>query len=82
MTDYVSQERMRELTDSGAATPMLAEMEVGPTWYADHWWYVPAEAAQGADYEPAGPELSIEFDSLRERVQAIEEVQAELDGMR
>jgi hypothetical protein len=80
VTDYVSQQRMRELTASGAATPMLAEMEVGPTWHDGRWWYVPADAAQDADYEPADPELSTEFDRLRVRAQAIEEVQAELDG--
>ncbi|TCC08208.1 hypothetical protein [Kribbella soli] len=80
--DKLSQERVRELLDSGEATPLLAGMEVGPTWYADRWWYIPDEAADDADYQPAGPELSEEFDRLRVRAQAIEDVQAELDGRR
>ena len=83
MTDgYLSADVVRELLESGAATPLLAGTEVGPTWYADRWWYVPTDAADDADYQPAGPELSEEFDRLRVRVQAIEDVQAELDSRR
>jgi hypothetical protein len=78
--DNLSQERMRELLDSGAATPMLAGTEVGPTWYAGRWWYIPVEAAEDADYQPADPEKSERFDSLRRRAEAVERVQAELDG--
>jgi hypothetical protein len=81
MTDgYLSADVVRELVESGAATPLLAGTEVGPTWYADRWWYVPTDAADDADYQAAGPELSEEFDRLRVRVQAIEDVQAELDS--
>lgn len=81
MTDgYLSADVVRELVESGAATPLLAGTDVGPTWYADRWWYVPTDAADGADYLLAGPELSEEFDRLRVRVQAIEDVQAELDS--
>jgi hypothetical protein len=78
--DKLSQERMRELLASGDATPMLAGMEVGPTWYADRWWYIPTEAAEDADYQPADPEKSERFDRLRRRAEAVERVQAELDG--
>ncbi|WP_130388432.1 VC0807 family protein [Kribbella sp. VKM Ac-2569] len=78
--DKLSQARMRELLDSGEATPMLAGMEVGPTWYADRWWYIPAEAADDADYQPADPEKSERFDRLRRRAEAVDRVQAELDG--
>ncbi|MFC6159589.1 hypothetical protein [Kribbella jiaozuonensis] len=78
--DNISQDRMRELLDSGAATPMLAGTEVGPTWYADRWWYVPVGAAEDADYQPADPEQAERFDSLRRRAEAVERVQAELDG--
>ncbi|MGW6196755.1 hypothetical protein ACWF0M_11475 [Kribbella sp. NPDC055110] len=80
--DKLSQERVREFVESGAATPLLAGTEVGPTWYRDRWWYVPADAAEDADYQPADPELSQEFDRLRVRVLAIEDVQAELDSRR
>lgn len=80
MTDYVSQERMRGLIDSGAATSMLAGMEVGPTWYDGRWWYIPAEAAEDADYQPADPEKAERFDRLRRRAEAVERVQAELDS--
>ena len=80
MTDYVTQDRMRELLDSGEATPMLAEMEVGPTWYAGRWWYIPVEAAEDADYQPTDPEKSERFDRLKRRAEAVERVQAELDG--
>ncbi len=78
--DKLSQARMRELLDSGEATSMLAGMEVGPTWYADRWWYVPAEAAEDADYQPADPEKSERFDRLRRRAEAVDRVQAELDS--
>lgn len=71
---------MRELIETGTATPMLAGMEIGPTWYADRWWYVPEDAAEDADYQPAGPELAGRFDKLRRRAEAVERVQAELDG--
>lgn len=71
---------MREFLDSGAATPMLAGTEVGPTLYAGRWWYVPVEAAEDADYQPADPEKSEAFDSLRRRAEAVERVEAELDG--
>ncbi|TCC23011.1 VC0807 family protein [Kribbella speibonae] len=80
--DYVSQERMRELIDGGAATPMLAGMEVGPTFYDERWWYVPAEAAEGADYQQADEAKAARFDSLRRRSEAADRVQAELDGRR
>jgi hypothetical protein len=73
---------MRELMDSGAATPMLDGMEVGPTWYDGRWWYVPAEAAADADYQLADPDKSERFDRLRRRAEAVERVQAELDGRR
>ncbi|MFG1913189.1 hypothetical protein [Kribbella sp. NPDC048928] len=79
MTDYVSQDRMAELIDSGEATPMLRGMEVGPTFHADRWWYIPAEAADDADYQLADPELSERFDRLRRRAEAVDRVQAELD---
>jgi hypothetical protein len=78
--DKISQDRMRELLDSGAATPMLAGTEVGPAWYADRWWYVPVEAAEDADYQPADPDQAERFDGLRRRAEAVERVQAELDG--
>ncbi|TDW21548.1 hypothetical protein [Kribbella kalugense] len=81
MTDgHLSADVVRELIRTGEAKPLLAGTEVGPTWYADHWWYVPVGAADGADYQPADRELSAEFDRLRVRAQAIEDVQAELDG--
>lgn len=70
---------VRELVAEGAATPLLAETVVGPTWYADRWWYVPVD---GTDYQPAGPDVSAEFDRLKLRVQSINDVQAELDGGR
>lgn len=70
---------VRELVAEGAAEPLLAETEIGPTWYADRWWYVPVD---GTDYQAAGPEMSAEFDRLKLRVQAINDVQAELDGRR
>ena len=80
MTDYVTQEHMRELIDSGAATPMLSGMEVGPTFYDGRWWYIPAEDADDADYRQADPEKSERFDRLKRRADAVERVQAELDG--
>ncbi|NIK58708.1 VC0807 family protein [Kribbella shirazensis] len=80
--DYVSQERMRELIDSDEATVMLAGAEVGPTWYGGRWWYVPAGAAEDAGYQVADPELSARFDKLRRRAEAVERVQAELDGQK
>jgi hypothetical protein len=83
MTDgYLSAAAVRELVRTGEAMPMLAGTEVGPTWYADHWWYVPSDAEEDADYQMAGPELSARFDKLRVRAQAVEDVQAELDGRR
>ena len=82
MTDYVTQDRMRELIDSGEATPMLVGMEVGPTFYADSWWYIPAEAAEDADYRQADPEQAERFDKLRRRAEAADRVQAELDELR
>jgi hypothetical protein len=78
----LSADVVHELVRTGEATPLLAGTEVGPTWYADRWWYVPSDAAEDADYLPAGPEMAAEFDRLRLRVQAIEAVQAELDGGR
>jgi hypothetical protein len=80
MTDYVTQDRMRELIDAGEATPMLVGMEIGPTFYDDRWWYIPTEAADDADYQPADPEKAERFDSLKRRADAVERVQAELDG--
>ena len=80
MTDYVTQEQMRELIDSGAATPMLSGMEVGPTLYDGRWWYIPTEAAEDADYQPADPEKAERFDQLKRRADAVERVQAELDS--
>jgi hypothetical protein len=71
---------MRELIDSGAATPMLAGMEVGPTFYDGRWWYIPSEAAEDADYQPADEAEAARFDSLRRRSEAVDRVQAELDG--
>lgn len=71
---------MGELIDSGAAKPMLQGMEVGPTFYQDRWWYIPTEAADDADYEPADAEMSERFAGLQRRADAIERVQAELDG--
>lgn len=70
---------MAELIDSGEATPMLRGMEVGPTFHADRWWYIPAEAADDADYQEADPELSDRFDNLRRRAQAVDQVQSELN---
>ena len=71
---------MRELIDSGEATPMLQGMDVGPTFYADRWWYIPTEAADDADYQPAEEEMSARFAGLQRRADAIERVQAELDA--
>ncbi|MFF0345671.1 hypothetical protein [Kribbella sp. NPDC004875] len=83
MTDAnLSAAAVRELVRTGEARPMLAGTEVGPTWYDGRWWYVPADAEEGADYQPAGPELAARFDKLRARAQAVEEVQAELDDRR
>ncbi|MEU4192237.1 hypothetical protein AB0E69_10080 [Kribbella sp. NPDC026611] len=80
MTDgTLSAEEVRELVQSGAATPLLGGTEVGPTWYDDHWWFVPSDAPDDADYEVAGPELSAEFDRLRVRAEAIESVAARLE---
>lgn len=73
---------MRELIDSGEATPMLQGMEVGPTFHAGRWWYIPAEAADEADYQPADAELSERFDRLRRRAEAVDRVQAELNDGR
>ncbi|WP_350275241.1 hypothetical protein [Kribbella sp. HUAS MG21] len=78
--DYVSQARMRELIDDGSATVMLAGAEVSPTWYDGRWWYVPADAAEDADYQAAEPEQAERFDKLRRRAEAVERVQAELDA--
>jgi hypothetical protein len=77
---HLSQDRMRELLDAGEATPMLAGTDVGPTWYDGRWWYVPADAADDADYQAAEPEQAERFDKLRRRAEAVERVQAELDG--
>jgi hypothetical protein len=82
MTDYVTQDRMRELIDRGDATPMLVGMEVGPTRYDGRWWYIPIEAADDADYEPADPEKAERFDKLRRRAEAADRVRAELDERR
>ena len=71
---------MRELIDSGEATPMLQGMEVGPTYHAGRWWYIPAGAADDADYQPADAEMSARFAGLQRRADAIERVQAELDA--
>jgi hypothetical protein len=71
---------MRQLTDSGQATSMLPGLEIGPTWYDGRWWYVPVEAPDDADYQPADQEKSESFDRLKRRADAIEQVQAELDG--
>jgi hypothetical protein len=70
---------MAELIDSGEATPMLRGMEVGPTFHADRWWYIPADAADDAAYQPADPDLSERFNSLRRRAEAVDRVQSELD---
>lgn len=70
---------MAELIDSGEATPMLRGMEVGPTFHADRWWYIPAEAADDADYQEADAELSDRFDKLRRRAKAVDQVQSELN---
>ncbi|MFD7159105.1 hypothetical protein ACFV9C_31225 [Kribbella sp. NPDC059898] len=80
MTDYVAQDRMRRLIDSGAAKPMMDGMEVGPAFYDERWWYVPDDAADDADFESADAALSERFAGLRRRAEAIERVQAELDG--
>jgi hypothetical protein len=80
VTDDVTQERMRELIGSGAARPLLGGMEVGPTFYDGRWWSVPADAAEHASYQAAGPEQAARFDQLRRRADAAERVQAELDS--
>jgi hypothetical protein len=81
MTDgKLSADVVPELVRTGEAIPLLAGTAVGPIWCADRWWYVPTDAPDDADYLPAGPELSADFDRLRRRARAIEAVQAELDG--
>ncbi|HWD80319.1 MAG TPA: hypothetical protein VG497_15590 [Kribbella sp.] len=82
MTDHVTQDRMRELIDTGEATPMLAGMDIGPTHYDGRWWYVPSEADDDADYQAADPDKAERFDALRRRAEAADRVQAELDEHR
>lgn len=82
MTDRtLSAEQVQELVESGAATPLLSNTEVGPTWYDDQWWYVPADAPDGADYQPADAGLSADFDRLRVRAAALEDVASHLEDL-
>jgi hypothetical protein len=68
---------MHDLVRDHAAEPLLAGAEVGPTWYAGSWWYVPSEAPDDADYQRADPDLSREFDALRRRAGRIAEASGE-----
>lgn len=56
---------------AGTAVPLLAGAEVGPTWYDGQWWYVPADAPDGADYVVADAEMAEEFDRLRVRAERV-----------
>lgn len=69
---------MRQLIESGAAKPLLVGFEVGPTVYADAWWYVP-KSSEDRNYVTAGPELSADFDQLQARVDNIDTVLARLE---
>jgi len=78
MTDgSLSSDAMRQLVDSGDAKALLVGFEVGPTRYADAWWYVPSDAGDGADYVVAGPDMSAEFDRLQARSDKIDALLAE-----
>lgn len=75
MTDRsLSAEAVREVVRTGEATQLLGGFDVGPTWYADRWWYVPADAPDGADYQPADADLSERFERLRVRAERIDDV--------
>jgi hypothetical protein len=63
---------MRQLVESRRAQPLLAGYGVGPMFHEGAWWYVPRGAAAGADYVLAGPELSVEFDRIRARIDRID----------
>ncbi|MEU4606190.1 hypothetical protein AB0F43_24640 [Kribbella sp. NPDC023972] len=63
---------VRQLVELGRARPLFEGFEVGPTWHQGEWWYVPDGAGDGADYVPAGPELSAHFDRSRSRIDRIE----------
>lgn len=78
-TDRIPAELMRELVESGAARPLMPGFEVVPTWYEDIWWHVPQDAADGADYVQAGPELSAKLDELRSRADQANAVLSGID---
>jgi hypothetical protein len=68
----VSDAAMRQLVEARRASPLLAGFEVAPVFHEGAWWYVPSGAGAGADYVPAEPELSVEFDRIRARIERID----------
>jgi hypothetical protein len=62
---------MRDLVRLRAATPLLPNTDVCPTWYADKWWYVPDDGSPDAVYQIADDDLAAEFEALRGRVDRI-----------
>ncbi|TDD61177.1 hypothetical protein E1263_08295 [Kribbella antibiotica] len=68
----MTQSELQELIRTGAAAPLLAGTEIGPTWYDGQWWHIPGDAPDDADYELADAELSAQFDSLRRRTRLLE----------
>jgi hypothetical protein len=68
---------LRQLVSEGADEPLLSGADVGPTWYAGQWWFVPSDALDDTDYQLADEELSRQFDDLRRRAARIAEVSGE-----
>lgn len=55
---------MAALIQAGEADPMMPEFDVGPTRYADRWWYVPSG---GRHYIQAEPDRAARFTAMLER---------------